>query len=61
MASILVNIPLGIYTIWYFLAKGLVTIEVNILSIIVDIIVQTSMMVYGFADLVPTSKKEGLY
>lgn len=61
VASILVNIPLGIYTIWYFLSNGLVSTEVNILSIIVGIIAQASMMVYGFAYLVPTSKKEGYH
>ncbi|MBQ7527204.1 MAG: HXXEE domain-containing protein, partial [Bacteroidaceae bacterium] len=34
IASVLVNIPLGIYTIWYFLSNGLVSTEVNIQSII---------------------------
>ena len=34
--------------------------EVNIISIIVGIIAQASMMVYGFGYLVPKIKKEGL-
>ena len=59
--SILLNIPLGVYTIWYFLSNGLVTTEVNIISIIVGIIAQASMMVYGFAYLVPKSKREGYH
>ena len=61
VVSILLNIPLGIYTIWYFLTNGLVTTEVNILSAILGIIAQASMMVYGFAYLVPQSKKEGYH
>ena len=59
--SILLNIPLGVYTIWYFLSNGLVTTEVNIISIIVGIIAQASMMIYGFAYLVPKSKREGYH
>ena len=61
VASLLVNIPLGIYTIWHFLSHGLVSTEVNIISIIVGIIAQASMMVYGFAYLVPKSKREGYH
>ena len=45
----------------YFLSNGLVSTQVNIISIIVGIIAQASMMVYGFAYLVPTSKKEGYH
>ncbi|MBO7052176.1 MAG: hypothetical protein J6W24_05880 [Prevotella sp.] len=59
--SILLNIPLGVFTIWYFLTNSLVTTEVNIISIMVGIIAQASMMVYGFAYLVPKSKKEGYH
>ncbi len=61
VASVLVNIPLGIYTVWYFLSNGLVTTGVNVASIIVGIVAQASMMVYGFAFLVPRSKREGYH
>lgn len=61
VASILVNIPLGIYTIWYFLSNSLVSTEVNVISIIIGIIAQASMMVYGFAYLVPSSKRDGYH
>ena len=61
VVSILLIIPLGIYTIWFFLTNGLVSTGANILSIIVGIIAQASMMVYGFAYLVPQSKKEGYH
>ncbi len=61
VASILLNIPLGVYTIWYFLANNLVGTAANIISIIIGIIAQASMMIYGFAYLVPLSKKEGYH
>ena len=61
VVSILLNIPLGIYTVWYFLSNGLVTTGMNTLSIIVGIIAQASMMVYGFGYLVPQSKAEGYH
>lgn len=60
VASVVLNIPFGIYTVWYFLSHHLVSTEVNIISIIVGIIAQASMMVYGFGYLVPKIKKEGL-
>ncbi len=59
--SVLLNIPLGVYTVWYFISNGLVTTEVNIVSIIVGFVAQFSMMVYGFAFLVPQSKREGYH
>lgn len=49
----------GDYTKWYFLSNGLVSPMANVISIIVGIIAQTSMMVYGFAYLVPKMKREG--
>ena len=61
VASVLVNIPLGIYTIIYFLSNHLVSTPVTIASIIVGIIAQASMMVYGFAVCVPRSKREGYH
>ena len=60
VASVLLNIPFGVYTVWYFLSNHLVSTEVNIISIIVGIIAQASMMIYGFGYLVPKIKKEGL-
>ena len=61
VASALFNIPLGVYMIVYFLSNHLVSPAVNIISIIIGIIAQASMMVYGFAYLVPSSKKEGYH
>ncbi len=58
VTSTFVNVPFGIYMVWYFLSNGLVSPTVNIISIIVGIVAQASMMVYGFAYLVPKMKRE---
>ena len=60
VASAFVNIPFGIYMVWYFLSNNLVSVEVNIVSIMFGILAQASMMIYGFAYLVPKMKREGL-
>lgn len=60
VASVLLNIPFGIYTVWYFLSHHLVSTGVNVASIIFGIIAQASMMIYGFGVLVPKIKREGL-
>ena len=60
VASVILNIPFGIYHVWYFLSNHLVSAEVNIASIVFGIIAQASMMIYGFAYLVPKIKREGL-
>ena len=56
--SIFLNIPFAIYMAWYFFDNNLVTTQGNIISIIVAIIAQASMMIYGFGYLVPKIKKE---
>ncbi len=58
VVSILLNIPVGVYTIWYFLNNHLVSCSVNSISIIVGILAQASMMIYGFGYLVPKMKRE---
>lgn len=58
VVSILLNIPVGVYMVWYFNSHNLVSTTTNIISIIVGILAQASMMIYGFAYLVPRMKKE---
>lgn len=58
VVSILLNIPVGVYMIWYFLSHNLVSNQANIISIVMGIIAQASMMIYGFGYLVPKMKKE---
>jgi len=59
VVSILLNIPFGLYTVYYFISNNLISFKGNILSIILGIIAQASMMIYGFGFLVPRMKREG--
>ena len=56
--SILLNIPVGIYTVWYFVSNGLCSTTCNVISIIVGVLAQASMMIYGFGFLKPMMKRE---
>ena len=58
VVSVLLNIPVGAYTVYYFLSNHLVSCSANITSIIVGILAQASMMIYGFGYLVPRMKRE---
>ena len=58
VVSILLNIPVAIYMSWYFWSNNLITVQTNVISIIVAVLAQASMMIYGFAYLVPKMKKE---
>lgn len=58
--SAILNVPFGIYMIWYFLSNHIVSTGTNIASIIFGILAQASMMIYGFGVLVPKIKREGL-
>lgn len=60
VASCFLNIPVAIYVAWYFLTNDIVSATTNVFSIIFAIIAQASMMVYGFAYLVPKMKREGM-
>ena len=59
VVSILLNIPVAIYMVWYFFTNLQFSTTVHIVSIIVGIIAQISMMIYGFGVLVPRAKREG--
>lgn len=58
-ASVLLNIPVGIYTICYFVQHVDLSVSDYIIGTIVGILAQASMMIYGFGFLVPRVKKEG--
>ena len=58
IASVLLNIPFGIYAI-YFIGPNL-SFEANVYSIVFGIIAQASMMIYGFGFLKPLVKKNEL-
>ena len=55
IASIFLNIPFGIYAVSKI--APLLSLKTNILNIIVGIIAQISMMIYGFGFLKPLVKK----
>ena len=59
VVSILLNIPVAIYMVWYFFTNLQFSTTVHIVSIIVGIIAHISMMIYGFGVLVPRAKREG--
>ena len=58
VASVFLNIPIGVYTVWYFISNNLVSVQVNVISLIIGALAQGSMMIYGFGYLVPKMKKE---
>ncbi len=58
-ASLLLNIPVGIYTICYFANHVDLSVTAYVLSAIVGILAQASMMIYAFGFLVPRVKKTG--
>jgi len=58
IVSILLNIPVGAYTVWFFISHNLVSTQANVISIIIGILAQASMMIYGFGYLVPKMKRE---
>ena len=53
VVSVLLNIPVGCYAIWYFIQHQLVTTPVWIISIIFGVMVQVVMTAYGFVVLKP--------
>ncbi len=59
-ASLLLNIPFGIYAIHYFVTNLHFSATVYIASAVVGILAQASMMIYAFGVLLPRVKREGL-
>lgn len=54
--SLLVNIPVGVFTIGYFAAHGLVPVGAHVAGLLIGLGVQAGLMVYGFAILKPSIK-----
>ncbi len=53
VVSLFLNIPFGIYTVWYLNAQNLVGTTANVAGIVLGIAVQAVVMFYGFAILKP--------
>ena len=53
VVSVLLNIPVGVYTIVYLTSHGLTSTVANIVALLIGIAVQAAIMFYGFAVLKP--------
>jgi hypothetical protein len=51
--SVLVNIPVGVFTIWYFASHALISIYAHAAGLLIGLAVQGVLMAYGFAILKP--------
>lgn len=54
--SLLINIPVGVFTIWYFASHQLIPVSAHIVGLLIGLAVQVSLMVYGFKILKPKIK-----
>jgi hypothetical protein len=54
--SLFLNIPVGIYTIYYFAMNQIISINAHLIGLIIGLIVQGIVMVYGFKVLKPKIK-----
>jgi hypothetical protein len=57
VVSLLVNIPVGIYTIVYFSAHDLVSPMVHVVSAAIGLAIPAALMIYGFGVLKPRLRK----
>jgi hypothetical protein len=53
IVSLLINIPIGIFTIWYFAAHHLISVSAHITGLLIGLAVQGAIMFYGFKILKP--------
>jgi Protein of unknown function with HXXEE motif len=57
VVSAVLNIPIGVLTVWYFVANGIASGGEHLISLLIAVAVQAGMMIYGFLILKPRSKK----
>jgi len=51
--SLLINIPVGIFTIWYFASNQIIPVSAHIIGLLIGVAVQGTVMFYGFKVLKP--------
>ena len=51
--SLFLNIPVGIYTIYYFNAQNLISINEQLIGLAIGSLIQAAVMIYGFKVLKP--------
>lgn len=56
LVSLLLNIPVGIFTIYYFASHQIISVSAHIISLLIALAVQGTIMFYGFKILKPQIK-----
>jgi len=58
IVSMFLNIPIGVYAIYYLSSNKLINTEQNLIGLAVGLAVQLSLMIYGFLVLKPKINKD---
>lgn len=53
VVSVLLNIPIGIYTLHYLSTNNIISLQTNLISFAIGFLVQITVMTYGFLVLKP--------
>ena len=53
VVSLLLNIPVGIFTLYYFVINDLVSISSHIIGFFIAFLIQFTLMIFGFKNLKP--------
>ena len=57
IVSCLLNIPVGVFTIYYFISHHIITLSAHMSGLVIGLAVQGAVMIYGFAVLKPKITK----
>jgi hypothetical protein len=53
VVSFLLNIPVGIYTLYYLSTNNIISLQTNLISLAIGVLVQIAVVTYGFLVLKP--------
>ncbi len=56
IVSLFLNIPVGVFTIYYFISNDIISWGSHLIGLLIGILVQVSLMIYGFKFLKPKIK-----
>lgn len=54
VVSLLVNIPVGVITIWYFPSRHLISVQAHVVGLLIGLGAQAALIIYGLAMLKPS-------
>jgi len=54
VVSLLVNIPVGVFTIWYFPSRHLISVQAHVVGLLIGLGAQAALIIYGLAMLKPS-------